>query len=190
MSSAADDLNITKSQSSKVNVKEEYPTESSTNYSISKSNIPSYTKILVPHDGKEMSDKALSHAIYLSNLSGAEIIILRIIEDIEKLEGTSVNVTQNKAIENQKGFRHNIEGELVNAMEEKIKNCVEAGGKNKISYEIKTGHVVHEIVKACEETDYDLIVMTTSHLDSWVRSIFSGTRKIISNINTPVLIIH
>src|ERR671925_54960 len=102
--------------------KEEHLTESSTNYSISKSNIPSYTKILVPHDGKEMSDKALSHAIYLSNLSGAEIVILRIIEDIDKLEGTSVNVTQKKAIENQKGFHHNIKGELVNAMEEKIKN--------------------------------------------------------------------
>ncbi len=115
---------------------------------------------------------------------------MRIIEDIDKLEGTSVNITQNKAIDNQKGFRHNIEGELVNAIEEKIKNCVEAGGKNKISYEIKTGHVVREIVKACEETDYDLIVMTTSHLDSWVRSIFSETRKILSNINTPVLIIH
>jgi nucleotide-binding universal stress UspA family protein len=138
-----------------------------------------------------MLDKALSHAIYLSNLSRAEIVILRIIEDIDKLEGTSVNVTQKKAIENQKGFHHNIKGELVNAMEEQIKKCVEVGGKNKISYEIKTGHVVHEIVKACEETDYDLIViMTTSHLDSWLRSIFSETRKIISNINTPVLIIH
>jgi nucleotide-binding universal stress UspA family protein len=169
---------------------DDYPTASSNNYSVSKSSIPSYTKILVPHDGKEMSDKALSHAIYLSNLSGAEIVILRIIEDIGKFEGTSVNVSQDKAIDNQKGFKHMIGGELVNAMEEKIRKCVEAGGKNKISYEIKAGHVVHEIVRACEGTDYDLIVMTTSHLDSWVRSIFSETRKIISNIDTPVLIVQ
>jgi nucleotide-binding universal stress UspA family protein len=75
-------------------------------------------------------------------------------------------------------------------MEQKIKKCVEAGSKNKISFEIKAGHVVDEIVKADEEDNYDLIVMTTSHLDSWVRSLFSETRKIISNINTPVLIIH
>jgi nucleotide-binding universal stress UspA family protein len=75
-------------------------------------------------------------------------------------------------------------------MEQKIKKCVEAGSKNKISYEIKTGRVVNEIVKACEETNYDLIVMTTSHLDSWVRSLFSETRKILSNLNTPVLIIQ
>ena len=35
---------------------------------------PQYKTILVPHDGSEMSDKALSHAIYLSNMSGAEIL--------------------------------------------------------------------------------------------------------------------
>jgi nucleotide-binding universal stress UspA family protein len=184
--------NPSSSQSSYAKVREDnYPTESSNNYSISKSNIPSYTKILVPHDGKEMSDKALSHAIYLSNLSGAEIVILRIIEDIDKLGDTSVNVSQsNKAIDNQKGIEQNIQGELVNAMEQKIQKCVEVGSKNKISYVIKAGHVVDEIVKAGEEDNYDLIVMTTSHLDSWVRSLFSETRKIISNINTPVLIIH
>ena len=51
-----------------------------------------------------MSDKALNHAIYLSNLSGAEIVILRIIEDIDKLGDTSVSVSQNKAIEQSKGF--------------------------------------------------------------------------------------
>ncbi|HJY10573.1 MAG TPA: universal stress protein [Nitrososphaeraceae archaeon] len=184
------DANITNSSSSHVNIREDYSTESSSNYSVSKSNIPSYSKILVPHDGKEISDKALNHAIYISNFSGAEVVILRIIEDIQKLGDTSVSVSQNKEIENKKGFKHSIEGELVNSMEEKIRKCVEAGSKNKISYEIKTGHVVHEIVKACKETSYDLVVITTSHLDSWLRSIFSESRKIISSINTPVLIIH
>ena len=60
------DVNITNPSSSSPysNVKEDdYSKESSNNYFISKSNVPSYTKILVPHDGKEISDKALSHAI-------------------------------------------------------------------------------------------------------------------------------
>jgi nucleotide-binding universal stress UspA family protein len=89
------------------------------------------------------------------------------------------------------GFKHNIEGELVNAMEEKIKKCVEAGAKNKMSYEIKAGHAADEVVNACKETHYDLVVMTTSHLDSWLRSLFSEARKIIiSKINTPVLLVQ
>ena len=162
-------------------------------YSIFKSNIPSYTKILVPDDGKEISNKALNQAIYLSNLSGAEIVILRIVGDVDKLGDTSVNVSQDsKVIDNnsKKYLKLDVKGELVNAMEDKIKKCVQAGSKNKISYQIKTGQIVEEIVKQCEQTNYDLIVMATSHLDSWVRSLFSEARKIISNITIPVLIVQ
>jgi nucleotide-binding universal stress UspA family protein len=162
----------------------------STDNSISKSSIPSYSKILVPDDGKETSGKAVNHAISISNLSGAEIVILRIIENIEKMGDTSVSVSQNKEPEMKGGFKHNMEGELVNAMEEKIKKCVEAGAKNKMSYEIKVGHAADQVMKACEETRYDLVVMTTSHLDSWLRSLFSEARKIISKINTPVLLVQ
>jgi nucleotide-binding universal stress UspA family protein len=161
-------------------------------YSISKANIPSFRKILVPDDGKEMSNKALSHAIYISNLSGAEIVILRVIGDVDKLGDTSVKVSQDDTTmkNKEKGLRRNVEGELVNAMEEKIRKCIQAGSKNKISYQIKTGSTQEEIVKECERTKYDLIVMVTSHLDSWMRSLFSETRKIISNINIPVLIVQ
>jgi nucleotide-binding universal stress UspA family protein len=158
-------------------------------YSISKSNIPKYSKILVPDDGREISDKAINHAISISNFSGAEIVILRIIENIENLEDTSVSVSKNKPA-TESGFKHNIEGELANAMAEKIKRCVEAGAKNKISYEIKTGNAADQVVKVCEDTPYDLVVMTTSHLDSWLSSLFSDARKIISKINTPVLLVQ
>jgi nucleotide-binding universal stress UspA family protein len=158
-------------------------------YSISKSNIPKYSKILVPDDGKELSDKAINHAIYISNSSGAEIVILRIIENIENLEDTSISVSKNKP-ETESRFKHNIEGELANTMEEKIKRCVEAGAKNKTSYEIKTGNAADQVVKACEDARYDLVVMTTSHLDSWLSSLFSDARKIISKINTPVLLVQ
>lgn len=184
-----DDAKVADS-SSNASSTEGFSAESSSSTAASKLSIPSYTKILVPHDGKEASDKALSHAIYLSNLSGAEIVILCVIQDVEKFEGTSVDISQNKTTNNQNSFELDIKGELVNIMEAKIKQCTEAGSKNKISYGIRTGHVVHEIVKSCQETDYDLIIMTTTHLDSWLHSIFSETRKIISNIRTPVLLIH
>ena len=157
-----------------------------------KTNIPSFKKILVPDDGKEISNKALNHATYVSNLSGAEIVILRVIGDVNKLGDTSVNVSQDDTTmkDNEKNLKRNVEGELVNAMEEKIKKCVQAGSKNKISYQIKTGSTQEEILKECEKTKYDLVVMATSHLDSWMRSLFSETRKTISNINLPVLIVQ
>ena len=159
-------------------------------YSISSSNIPKYSKILVPDDGSETSDKAINHAISISNFTGADIVILRIIENIDNLGDTSVSVSKDKEPDTESGFKHNIEGDLANAMEEKIKRCVEAGAKNKISYEIKTGNAADQVVKACEDKHYDLAVMTTSHLDSWLSSLFSDARKIISKINTPVLLVQ
>src|ERR671931_2038029 len=54
---------------------------------------PKYNRILVAHDGSEMSDKALSHAIYLSNMSGAEIVILHVVEDIHHIDSTVVLAT-------------------------------------------------------------------------------------------------
>jgi len=39
-----------------------------------------YRKIMIPLDGSEMSDKALMHAAYISKISGADLVILNVIE--------------------------------------------------------------------------------------------------------------
>jgi nucleotide-binding universal stress UspA family protein len=75
-------------------------------------------------------------------------------------------------------------------MEEKIKKCQEAGCKNKVSYKFLTGNVVDEIVNEIHKNNYDLIVMVTSHIDSWFISLFSDVRKIINHISKPVLIVQ
>ena len=133
--------------------------------------LPSFRKILVTHDGKDKSNKAINYAIYLSKLSGAEITILQIINDVKKQDNVN-----------------NIEGDLIDSMEEKIKKIERAGCKNKVSYKFKTGNIIDEIVGEINEMNYDLVVLTSSHLSSWMESLFSNTRKIISNIHTSVLI--
>lgn len=52
---------------------------------------PQYKKILIPHDGSEISDKALAHAIYLSKMSEADIIILNAIEDVHEIAPTTIS---------------------------------------------------------------------------------------------------
>jgi hypothetical protein len=37
-----------------------------------------------------MSDKAMTHAIYLSNMSGAEIVILHLLEYIHNIDSSAV----------------------------------------------------------------------------------------------------
>ena len=160
-------------------------------YSISKDNIPSFKKILVTDDGKDISNKALNYAVSLSNSTGAELFILRILHDFEKFGNVSLEGSYEKSErDNQQEFHRNIKGDVIDAMEEKIKKCQEAGCQNKISYKFLTGNVVDEIVNEINNNNYDLVVMLTYHIDSWFSSLFSDVRKIMNHISKPILIIQ
>ena len=160
-------------------------------YSISKNNIPSFKKILVTDDGKDISNKALNYAISLSNSTGSELLILRILEDVQKFDDVSVEGYKEDSQMDNQNFHRNIKGEIIDAMEAKIKKCQEVGFKNRILYKFLAGNnVVDEIVTEIKNNNYDLIVLATSHIDSWFSSLFSDARKIISNISKPVLVIQ
>ncbi len=163
--------------------------------SISKQNIPPLNKILILDDDdvQDESNKVLGYAISLSNYSGAELLILRILEDIEKMEDVSVegsNDTNNNNNATSQNMTREVQGQVIDSMEEKVKKCKEAGGKNKISYKFRTGNAIDEIVNEVKDGNYDLVVLKSSNIDSWMKSLFSDTRKIISSINIPVLIVQ
>ena len=162
----------------------------STENSTSKVSIPTFKKILVADDGKSESDPALSYAVSLSNSTGAELLILRILEDVEKFEDVIVEGSNESSQMDNNTFHRQVKGDVIDAMEAKIKKCEEAGCKNKISYKFRAGKADDEIVKEIKENNFDLLILTTSHIDSWIRSLFSDARKIISNISIPVLIIQ
>src|SRR5919108_2348010 len=43
--------------------------------------VPSpYKRILVPHDGSDMSDRAFNHALYVAKMVNAEIVIFHVME--------------------------------------------------------------------------------------------------------------
>ena len=150
-----------------------------------------YQKILVPHDGSMMSDKALSHAAYLSKISGAEIVVLNIIEDVIIPPSTLLTfIKSDTSIEKAKeDLRNALEGGVKQMLDERIRQCKDAG-INKISYKIRTGKIVDEIVHQSEEMDFDLIIMASSRISSYVRVLGSTVRKVVDSIRKPVLLIH
>ena len=156
--------------------------------------IPKYKMILVPHDGSEISDKALNHAIYLSKVSDAEIIILNVLDRIGSKDSSAVLATMKRGEgERDKANRDleiTMEGGVKQMIEEKMKLCKEAGVKSKVSYKIQTGKPLDEIVKLSEEMNIDLVVMASSRIISSIRVLGSTTRKVISTIKKPVLVIH
>jgi nucleotide-binding universal stress UspA family protein len=188
-SSNAKEISSNKSNISEVKPKEHPPNEEE-NYPISKDTIPSFKKILVTDDGKDISNKALNYAVSLSNSTGAEVFILRILQDVEKYGNISLEGSHEKSQMDNQDFHRKVKSDVIDAMEEKIKKCREAGCKNKVSYKFLTGNVVDEIVDEINNNNYDMVVMLTYHIDSWFSSLFSDVRKIMNHISKPVLIIQ
>ena len=172
--------------------------------SIYKPRVPIFNKIIVTYDGSHKSEKAINYSIYLSNISRAEIVILQIIGNIDKLENSTIDVsnmyessesnisanTINQQETRNQDYSVNMEGKIVKLMEDKIKEIENSGFKSKVSYKIRPGFVVDEIVKETKESKYDLLIISSSHMDSWLKSLFSETRKIISHVDLPVLLLH
>lgn len=168
-------------------------TSSETRVSSSYTN-PQYNRILVPHDGSDMSDKALSHAAYLSKTSGAEIVILHVVEHMDTIDSSSVLATSKageggKDIEKQ-DFEIWVEGEAKQMIEEKMRFCKQAGVKSQVSYRIQTGKPVDEIVKLSNDVNADLIVMASKRISSVVKGLGSTARKVIDAVERPILVVH
>ena len=157
------------------------------------SSIPQYKRILVPDDNSELSDKALSHAIYLSNVTGAGIVILNVVKNINKIEPTTIEATTTNTANDEKNkddIQISLKGQAEKMVEERIKQCKQAGAKNQISYKMQTGkNLVDEILDISEQMNIDLIVMASSKVTSPIMGLTSATRKIIDGAFT-VLVIH
>ena len=164
----------------------------SQNIDISKNNLPEFSKIIALYDGKNDSNNVLNHAISISQLSGAEITILRILENVESME----NITVESIERGEDGpigdedLKRKVEGDILDDMEQKVKACQHAGCENHISYKFRTGNAVQEIVNEIKNGNYSLVILKSRHIDSWMKSLFSDARKIIGNINIPVMIVN
>jgi nucleotide-binding universal stress UspA family protein len=119
----------------------------------------SYGRILVPYDRSDLSNRALKHAIYLSKVCGAEIVILNVIKSSENMQLV------------------NIRKEL-----DDIARFCKVEGVSEVSYIIREGKPVNEIVDVLEERAYDLIIMGSRNISSL--AIFGSTsRKVISRVD-------
>jgi nucleotide-binding universal stress UspA family protein len=154
--------------------------------SFSMKNLPSFGRILITDDGTDEPNNVLKYAVSLSKYTGAELLILRVVKDIKKIEGISVQGSSMS----DKHTKQEVKGGIVDEMEEKIKRCKEGGFENSISYKFRVGDAIEQIVSEIKDGNYDLLILRSTNLDSWMKSVFSNARKIISSINVPVLIVH
>ncbi len=139
-----------------------------------------YRRILVPLDGSEFAEAALSHARALACCTGAEIALLRV----------AVQPRYDYSSSDPKLFRPilaDLLKESANYLERVAADLGKAGFK--VSTETCTGPVAETILEYARSIDADLIVMSThgrSGLARWF--IGSVADKVVRGANLPVLL--
>jgi len=116
--------------------------------SVSMENLPSFGKILITDDGTDEPNNVLKYAVSLSKYTGAELLILRVVKDMKKIEGISV---QGSSMSN----KHTTQ-----------EICKEAGCEKNISYKFRVGDAIEQIVSEVKDGNYDLLILRSTNLDS------------------------
>lgn len=153
---------------------------------------PQIKKILVPHDGSKMSDKALRYAIYLSKLTGADLLILNVMDQPNILIPASAIVFSSPGdkLDKIKNDLQRLSKEYSNQILEKAMELTKQEEVINTSYIIRSGKTVDEIIAVSEKRNIDLIVMASSRIASTIRILGSTTKGVLNSIRKPVLVIH
>jgi nucleotide-binding universal stress UspA family protein len=145
----------------------------------------------VPHDGSEMSDHALKHALYLAKLSGAQLVILHVIES-EAIPPSAL-LTFIRPEAGLKGAKEDLKSTFEEAARRMLEQRITESKDDRIAnieYIIRAGKPVDEIVNESENRNYDLVVMASTRITSKVRVLGSNVRHVLDSIRRPVLVIH
>jgi nucleotide-binding universal stress UspA family protein len=150
-------------------------------------------RILVPHDGDQMSDKAITYAGELGRALNAEVVILHVIEEQEiKIPATILlgndPVTISKA---KRGIIKELQQKWTKFVTEKAR-LVSSDTPN-ASSEVRTGDAAEEILRVAKESEVDLIVMGTRRLKGLskvVKALGSVARKVSEEASCPVMLVH
>jgi nucleotide-binding universal stress UspA family protein len=127
-----------------------------------------YSKILVPLDGSDLSHQAIPHAIELAKSTGADVVLLQVIDSVAQIisETTPATIepipsgelTVEIAEEAVSGQREAAEANLAAA----VGQFVQAGvPENKVSIEVSEGQAQSVIVSEVERLDADCVVIAT-----------------------------
>ena len=139
-----------------------------------------YKKILVPTDGSEFAKKAQKHALFLSKMSGAELIAVSVTEN---------NFVNGLPLDDEVYQLNQI---LKEKSEENLKEFDELNEDNlKITHIVREGSPAKVILEVAGEEDVDLIVMGSSGKSGFDRFIMGSVAdKVVNSAKCAVLVVH
>jgi nucleotide-binding universal stress UspA family protein len=152
----------------------------------------SMKKIMVPHDGSEISDRALNRAIEFAKALRSEIIILHIIDDrLIPSESILSFITEKSTIKDAKLQILNL---LRIGVEQLLKDRTEKVKKNglNVRFIMGMGAPAEGIADVAKNENVDLIVMGSRESETKngkLKILGSVTRRVLEISDCPIMVI-
>lgn len=151
-------------------------------------------KILVPHDGSEMSDRALNKAIEFAKLLNSEIIILHILDD-KLIPSTAIMSLLGEKSSTVRDAKLQILNIVGIGAEQLLKDRTEKVRRNGINvrFIVGMGSPADGIADLAKNENVDLIVMGSKELEKEnndkLKLLGSVTRRVSAISDCSVMIV-
>lgn len=146
-----------------------------------------YKRILVPTDGSKLSDKAIDHAMQLADITGAEVVALRVVNRYPQTYfegGMAIQADEAERIE--KGWMEQAVTDL--------NHIKDLGQKSQVKVKtsvVRSDLVAEAIIAAAKRSKCDLVVMA-SHGRKGLKRLLLGseTQHVLTHCHVPVLVLR
>jgi nucleotide-binding universal stress UspA family protein len=150
-----------------------------------------YSTLLVPHDGSEMSEKAVEESIKFAKVFGSEIILLYVVDERYAPPSSLLSfISDRTSLKEAKNELKRVLETGAQAMLDKTASMIkEEGIKSKIT--IRVGSPAKEIVETAKEMKCDIIIMGSRSLKSGrLRALGSVARRVAEIAPCEVMLVH
>ena len=153
-------------------------------------------KILLPHDGTEMSDRAVDKAKEFAKAFDAELLILHVIEHVPIPPSLILGNERVWMDRTRRSISRKLEEAWMKMVQEKLINGL-TKQNIKSTPTVLVGNAINsisdQILKFAKDNQVDLIIMGSERLEkriSKVRALGSVSRGVSERASCPVVLIH
>jgi nucleotide-binding universal stress UspA family protein len=149
------------------------------------------SRIIVPYDGTEMSDRTLSKATEFAKAMKSEMVIVHIVDSRFVPPSSTLGFISDRT--SLEGAKTELVRILKSGAEDMLKEKIEKVKADGISVDfiLGVGSPAEEIVKIARSTESDLIVMGSRQLSKAnLGALGSVARKVSETADCPVMIIR
>lgn len=146
-----------------------------------------YQRILIPTDGSKLSSKAIEHALQLADMTGAELVALRVVNRYPQTYfegGMALPVSETERLE--KGWMEQAQQDL--------NHIKDLGQKRQVKVKtsiVRSDLIAEAIIAAAKRSKCDLVVMA-SHGRKGLKRLLLGseTQHVLTHCHVPVLVLR